>query len=103
MLRITRHLTVIALLGVTIPSTCWWYGSIDDPYDLELGEQLSAIPLGVLWYFVLILGAAHGLSYLSYEIGRPRPWAATTTRCYDDGRILRNGYFRSLCRYRRFR
>lgn len=101
-LRITRHLTVIALLGVTVPLTKWWYASIDDPYDLDPGEQLSAIPLVVLWYFVLILSVVHGLNYLIYEARRPRPWTATTTRCYDDGKILRNGYFRGLCRCRRF-
>lgn len=102
-LRLCRLVLAIALLDVTAPVTIWWYTSIGNPYELGLEEQLSAIPLTILWYLVLILSAAHGLSYLFYESRRPRPWTATTTRCYDDGKILCNGYFRSLCRHRRFR
>lgn len=101
-LRATRAITATILAAAAVPLTIWWYSSINNPSDLDLGEQLTGIPIAVLWYLVLILSLGHWLIYAFFEARPPRPWPATTTRCFDDGKVLRNGYFRSLCRCRRF-
>lgn len=101
-LRICRIIAATVLTAVTVLLSIAWYRSVDNPNDLQPVEQLGAIPLGILWYLVLILSFGHGLNCLAYEAWRPPRWTATTTRCYDDGRILRNGYFRSVRRRRRF-
>lgn len=101
-LRAARVVSTAILVAVTVPLTIWWYRSISNLTDLDLREQLTFVPIVIVWYLILIQSLGHWLVYAIYEARPPKPWTATSTRCFDDGKLLRNGYFRSLCRCRRF-